>query len=63
VTSALLFVAVLVLVDISYRRWIRRSIVRRMTVTVDLELPDAAVIAMPARHADGDEVRDERQSS
>jgi hypothetical protein len=29
VTSALLFVALLVVVDLSYRRWMRRSIARR----------------------------------
>jgi hypothetical protein len=76
VTSALLFVAVLALVDLSYRRWMRRSISRRMNTTVDLEGADAAIIPMPAREQrDRDSVtravpirelsspRDERRSS
>jgi hypothetical protein len=45
VTSALLFVALLVVVDLSYRRWIRRSIARRMRPTIDLEHADAGVNA------------------
>jgi hypothetical protein len=64
VTSALLFVALLVVVDLSYRRWMRRSRARRRVarrvdamrvdaVRVDLEIvldaPDASVLEMRAR--------------
>jgi hypothetical protein len=74
VTSALLLVALLALVDLSYRRWMRRSIAKRMhsaadLATVDLDEREAAIIPMPARGQrtrDDVEVsrrRDERQSS
>jgi hypothetical protein len=63
VTSALLFVALLALVDLSYRRWIRRSISRRMKPTIDLDDSDAAVIPMSARERELSSRRDERQSS
>jgi hypothetical protein len=55
VTSALLFVALLVVVDLSYRRWMRRSRARRRVdqVRVDREIvldaPDASVLRMRAR--------------
>ena len=74
VTSALLLVALLALVDLSYRRWMRRSIAKRMHASVDLASVDldereAAIIPMPVRGAlaredgDGSRRRDERQSS
>ncbi len=44
VTSALVFVALLVVVDLSYRRWIRRSVARRATAAVaDPALADSAL--------------------
>jgi hypothetical protein len=56
VTSALLFVALLAVVDLSYRRWVRRSRVRRRVarrVRIDREIvldaPDASVLRMRAR--------------
>jgi hypothetical protein len=64
VTSALLFVALLVVVDLSYRRWMRRSRARRHierrddSVRVDavqadreivLDAPDASVLRMRGR--------------
>lgn len=57
-TSALLFVALLVVVDLSYRRWMRRSIAKRMIARreaaatpneIVLDAPDAAVIRLPDR--------------
>lgn len=64
--AALLFVALLVVVDLSYRRWMRRSIARhrkralRAPVVVDLHEADtpetgaaaaaATVIALPPRY-------------
>jgi len=60
VTSALLFVALLMVVDLSYRRWMRRSIARRRvarrvdSVRLDsvreivLDGPEAPVLRMPA---------------
>jgi hypothetical protein len=49
VTSALLFVALLVLVDVSYRRWIRHSVARRRQLFLDLTDADATSVAMPPR--------------
>jgi hypothetical protein len=54
VTSALLFVALLVVVDLSYRRWMRRSRARRRSVRradreIVLDVPDASVLRMRAR--------------
>jgi hypothetical protein len=59
VTSALLFVALLVVVDLSYRRWMRRSTSRRRfarrvrPVRADQEIvldaPDASIVSMRAR--------------
>jgi hypothetical protein len=67
VTSAVLLVAVLVLVlvELSYRRWMRRSIARRREVLLDLERAAADVIPMPARDrsAPAPSNRIERQSS
>ena len=51
-TSALLFVALLVLVDVSYRRWIRRSVERRRNLLVDATDPDAANVALTPRAED-----------
>ena len=73
-TSALLLVALLALVDLSYRRWMRRSIAKRMhstvdSATVDLDEREAAIIPLPARGqlardtVDVSRRRDERQSS
>lgn len=61
VTSALLFVAILVVVELSYRRWVRGSLARRRRPSVDVRSIDlteaaeelakksAAVIPMPPR--------------
>jgi hypothetical protein len=50
VTSALLFVALLVVVDLSYRRWTRRSVARRrVEPVIVLDEPDAAVVPLPTR--------------
>ncbi len=56
VTSALLFVALLVVVDLSYRRWMRRSIARRTETrraerTISLDPPHGAVVEMQSRRA------------
>jgi hypothetical protein len=55
VTSALLLVALLIFVELSYRRWVRHTIARRrnsrlaMNPTLDLEAREAQLIQMPAR--------------
>jgi hypothetical protein len=56
VTSALLFVALLAVVDLSYRRWVRRSrarrrVARRVRIAreIVLDAPDASVLRMRAR--------------
>jgi hypothetical protein len=49
VTSALLFVALLILVDVSYRRWIRRSVAQRRQLLLDVTDTDAAIVPMPER--------------
>jgi hypothetical protein len=59
VTSALLFVALLVVVDLSYRRWMRRSTARRRFARrvhpvrgdqeIVLDAPDASIVSMRAR--------------
>jgi hypothetical protein len=60
VTSALLFVALLVVVDLSYRRWTRRSVARRRAERVIvLDEPDAAVVPLPTR---SDAAHDKRRS-
>jgi hypothetical protein len=65
VTSASLLVAflVLVLVEVSYRRWTRRSTARRMRIFVDLEEPGAEVIRLPERDPDAATHHIERRSS
>jgi hypothetical protein len=50
VASALLFVALLVVVELSYRRWVRRASARRRRGVVDLaaeERAEATIIPMP----------------
>jgi hypothetical protein len=55
VTSALLLVALLVLVELSYRRWVRHTIVRRrdaraaISAFIDLRAHDADLIQMRKR--------------
>jgi hypothetical protein len=66
VPSAVLLVALLVVVDLSYRRWMRRSIARRMqparraeTVVV---LDEAEAAPEVARGPRDERARDERRS-
>jgi len=67
VTSAVLFVALLAVVELSYRVWVRRSISRRSTTLVAVderdtaaagsETSEGAVIALPTRTVSPHRVR------
>jgi len=56
VTSALLLVAFLVVVELSYRRWIRRLRARQFRAAPEIDLaatqaaePDATIVPLPLR--------------
>jgi hypothetical protein len=63
VTPALLFVALLFVIELSYRRWVRRMLTRRrdaraaISAGIDLEGRDADLIQMPERDVSSEESR------